>query len=120
MTLRYLMDENVDPLFVRQIRKKEPELPIQAVGEPGVPPKGTLDPEILMWCETHGAVLATNHRRSMPVHLAEHLAGDRHVPGILILNPNMEIEATIEELILIALCAFEDEFQDRIGFLPVP
>ena len=46
MTLRYLIDENVNPLYQNQIKLKEPDIFIQVVGEPETPPKGTLDPEI--------------------------------------------------------------------------
>lgn len=56
----------------------------------------------------------------MPVHLAEHIAQNRHAPGIFILNPDMSIGETIDELILIAECAFEDEYQDQIVYLPIP
>lgn len=45
--LQYLMDENVNPLYTNQLRRREPDLVIRAVGEPDTPPKGTLDPEIL-------------------------------------------------------------------------
>ena len=55
----------------------------------------------------------------MPVHLAEHLAEGRHIPGILTLNQNMSIGETIDELIVVAEFAFDDEFQDRIDYLPV-
>ncbi len=72
--LRYLMDENVNPVYINQLRRRESDLIIRAVGEPDTPPKGTLDPEILMWCEVHKFVLLTNNRKSMPVHLADHTA----------------------------------------------
>lgn len=54
------------------------------------------------------------------MHLADHLAQNRHIPGIFILNSNMSIGETIDELILIAECAFEDEYQDQIVYLPIP
>lgn len=56
----------------------------------------------------------------MPIHLADHLAQNRHIPGIFILNPEMGIGETIDELILIAKCSFDNEYQDRIIFLPIP
>ncbi len=74
----YLMDENVDPIYRTQILHREPELVVWAVGDEGAPPKSTLDPEILIWCEEHGFILMTNNRTSMPPHLAEHLAQGRH------------------------------------------
>lgn len=120
MSLQYLIDENVNPLYPQQLRRRDPELVVQVVGEPATPSKGTLDPEILIWCETYDFILVTNNRRSMPVHLADHLAQNRHVPGIFILAPDLGIGETINELIFIAQYSFENEYQDRIVFLPIP
>lgn len=44
----------------------------------------------------------------------------RHIPGIFILNPNLSIGENIKELILVALASEEDEYQDRIIYLPLP
>jgi len=117
--LCYLMDENVAPIYQTQLLRREPDLVVWAVGDEGSPPKGTLDPDILIWCEKHGFVLVTNNRTSMPPHLAEHLAQGHHVPGIFILNPKMSIGETIEELILIALASEDDEYQNYITHLPL-
>ena len=47
MYLKYLIDENVDPIYPTQMRLKQPELNILVIGEPLTPSKGTKDPEIL-------------------------------------------------------------------------
>lgn len=119
MTLKYLFDENVDPEYVRQLRRRNLELVLRVVGEPATPARGTLDPEILNWCEVTGFVLVTNNRRSMPVHLADHLTQGRHIPGVLILNPSLSMGETLDELIVIAGASFVDEYQDRIEYLPL-
>jgi hypothetical protein len=119
MTIRYLIDENVNPIYPQQLRRRESDIMVEVVGEPVTPPKGTLDPEILVWCENYLAILVTNNRRSMPIHLADHLAQNRHIPGIFILNPEMGIGETIDELVVIAKCSFDNEYQDRIFFLPI-
>lgn len=119
MTVRYLMDENVAPIYQTQIQRRDPDLIIWAVGDEGTPPKGTLDPDILIWCEEHGFVLVTNNRTSMPPHLTAHLTADRHVPGIFILSANMSVGETIDELILIALASSDDEYRDYITHLPL-
>ncbi|KAB8316507.1 hypothetical protein SD81_025280 [Tolypothrix campylonemoides VB511288] len=120
MTLKYLLDENVAPLYQVQLRRQKPDLVVWVVGEPATPPKSTLDPEILCWCEEYSFFLVTNNRRSMPVHLGEHIAQGRHVPGILILNDKLTIGQNIDELILIAEASFDGEYQDQIVHLPVP
>lgn len=120
MTLQYLIDENVNPVYPNQIRLREPEIAIKVVGESETPPKSTLDPVILCWCEENNFVLVTNNRTSMPGHLADHIAVNRHIPGIFILNPNLSIGDNIEELIIAALASEEDEYQDIIVYLPLP
>lgn len=96
-----------------------PGLIVLVVGEPGAPPKGTLDPDILVWCEQHNFILVTNNRRSIPVHLTDHIEQERHIPGIILLNPSLSIGQNLEELIFIALGSFEREYQDRIIHLPL-
>jgi hypothetical protein len=119
MSIQYLFDENVDPAYVNQIRRPNPDLVVLAVGELTAPSKETLDPEILIWCEIHNFILVTNNRRSIPVHLTEHLEQNCHVPGIFILNSKLSIGQNIELLLLIYEASFDNEYQDIIYNLPV-
>ena len=73
-TIRYLLDENVDPIFRTELLRREPEMVVWRIGDPNTPPRGTLDPEILWWCEENSFILVTNNRKSMPQHLQVHLA----------------------------------------------
>jgi hypothetical protein len=120
MPIKYLIDENVNPIYTIQLRRLKPDLAVRAVGEVGTPPKSTLDPDILMWCEKYEFILVTNNRSSMAIHLADHLAEGHHVPGIVILNPDLSIGQNLDELIIIAEGAFDEEYQDQIVFLPIP
>ncbi|MEK7440264.1 MAG: DUF5615 family PIN-like protein [Chloroflexota bacterium] len=117
--MRFLLDENVDPLYRQELLRREPSLVVWKVGDVSAPPDSTLDPEILIWCEQQSFILVTNNRKSMSPHLQNHLAQGRHVPGILVMNPKMSIGETIEELLLIWGASEEEEYQDRISFLPV-
>jgi len=117
--IRYLLDEHIDPLFRRELLKREPTLEVWKIGDPSAPPRGTLDPEILRWCKEYAFILVTNNRHTMPQHLRDHLAEGRHVPGIFIINPTMSIGEIIEELLLIWIASHEDEYRDRMVFLPL-
>jgi len=72
--IRYLLDENVAPLFRAALLKREPKLVVWKIGDPGAPPTGTPDPAILQWCEENSFILVTNNRKSMPQHFRDHLA----------------------------------------------
>jgi hypothetical protein len=74
MTIKYLLDEHISSLYRVQLVRREPELIVRIIGDPDAPSKGTLDPEILVWCEVYDFILVTNNRKSMPGHLADHLS----------------------------------------------
>ena len=119
MPIRYLLDENVDPMYKAQLLRRQPDLVVWAVGDPGAPQVGSLDPDIPCWCEDHGFILITSNRKSMPGQLADHLASGRHVSGIFTLNPEMSVGQTIEELLLIAAASDDVDYQDYIVYLPM-
>jgi hypothetical protein len=89
------------------------------IGDPGAPKRGTLDPDLLLWCEANDFVLVTNNRKSMPVHLQDHLTTGHHVPGILTLNPHMTFGATIDQLLLIWGTSEAEEYRDLLLYLPL-
>jgi hypothetical protein len=117
--IRYLLDENVNPILRTALLSREPNLTVWQVGLPGAPDFGTLDPEILIWCEENSFILVTNNRKSMPVHLGEHLALGRHASGILTLSENISVSETVDELMLISSASQSEEYQDIILYLPI-
>ena len=42
MSINYLLDENLPPLYKVQLLRRHPYLIVWMIGEPGVPPTGTL------------------------------------------------------------------------------
>jgi len=119
MPLSYLLDEHVPPTYQTQLLRREPTLIVWRVGAPGVPQSGTLDPDILLWCEVNDFVLVTNNRKSMPAHLADHLAQGRHVPGIITVDITRDMARSLDDLLLVALVADAAEYRDRIAYLPL-
>jgi predicted nuclease of predicted toxin-antitoxin system len=119
MTIKYLLDENMPSVYREQLLRYQPDLTVWMVGDPNLPPRGTKDPEILLWCEQNRFILVTKNRSSMPVHLVEHLAQGGHVPGIFVLRRQAELGQVIEDLVLIAAVAEENEYQDQITYVPL-
>jgi hypothetical protein len=115
----FLIDENLPPAIAVQIRQHEPRIRTLAIGRPGAPSKGTLDPQLLCWIEENDYLLVTNNRTSMPGYLRDHLAADRHVPGILVAPFPLDIGALIGELILIWGVSQPNEYRDQIVYLPL-
>ncbi len=118
-TIRYLLDENVDPLYRHELLAREPAMVVWRVGDIGTPPDATPDPDILVWCEKNNFILVTNNRHSMPPHLIDHLARGQHIPGIIELNDKMSVGQTIEELWLIWAVSDGKEYRDQLVYLPL-
>lgn len=117
--MRYLLDEHIDPILRREILRAAPALEVWIIGDPGAPPHGTLDPDILVWCEDNSFCLVTNNRKSMPRHLADHLGRGRHVPGIFVVGLTMTLGHLIDELVLIAGASDDNEYRDLMLYLPL-
>lgn len=47
----FLIDENLPPFYRDQFRERIAAFSIQRIGDAAAPPLGTLDPDILCWCE---------------------------------------------------------------------
>jgi hypothetical protein len=116
---RFLLDEHVSRAYATQLRRRDASLYIERVGDRGVPPKGTPDADLLVYCEEHELLLITNNRASMPVHLAEHLETGRHMPGILVIPSKEVVSAVIEDLLLMVVAGLPDDTKDCIEYLPL-
>lgn len=119
MKLRFLLDEHVNRAIQRQLRRLAPRIEVLAIGDPGAPPPGTSDPEILRWLEENGYILVTENRSTIPGHLSEHFAAGRHIPGLFWIRPGVGIGRIIEELHLIWFASTTDEYWDRPLFIPL-
>ena len=119
MRRRYLIDENTTPALADQLRRRQPSLVVASVGDEMAPPKGTLDPSILLWIETHGFTLVTLNRKSMPEHLRQHIEAGHHIPGILTWRPKASLGEIIEDLLLIWELADTKDYQDQIIHIPL-
>lgn len=117
--IKYLLDENVTPALRTALQRLQSTMIIRVVGDPDAPKRGTLDPEILAWCELQQFSLVTNNRASMPTHLHEHIVNGQHVPGVFVLHPHLTLAQTSEDLAMIWGASNASEYEDQIRYLPL-
>jgi hypothetical protein len=116
--VRYLLDENLPRRIKNQLIFHEPLMEVLLVGENQAPSLGTSDPDILNWLEQNDFILVSRNRSTMPMHLKEHTAKGKHVPGILLIRKETLIGKLIEDLLLIWGASEPEEYKDRIVYLP--
>lgn len=107
------------PAVRNQLLRREPTMEILSIGQEMAPPFSTQDPVILAWIEQNGYILVSRNRRTLPVHLAAHLATGHHVPGIFLLRRRYSLGRVIEDLLLIWSASELDEYLDQIVYLPL-
>jgi hypothetical protein len=118
LTVRFLLDENLDPKLKIAILRLNPVVDILRVGDHGVPPLSTTDPDLLRFCEVAQRVLITADRTTMPVHVDAHLAMGGHFWGVCLLRVGFSLYRIAQELVLIAEVTTIEEWLDRIEWIP--
>ncbi len=116
-SLKYLFDENLDPRYKATLSRRRPEIDILQVGDPAAP-RGTKDPEILVYLEATHRVLVTNNRDSMPDHLQEHWAGGGVCWGVFTLKPGTTFHHLAEDLEFILAATEAEEWLNVTFWVP--
>ena len=122
MPLRYVLDENLRgplwSLFTRHNRKGDYPVDVVRVGDQESVPLGTKDPELLRWAEDENRILISKDVRTIPAHLAIHLAAGRHSPGVMTLKTEVPLREILEFLVLAAYATDPPEWADASRYVP--
>ena len=119
MKVRFLLDQNLSPQIVQALWRYDPTIDVLAVGQAGAPPFGTLDPDILAFCEAEQRALVTENRSTMPIHEAAHFASGHHHWGNFQLRRSPGIGEIAEALYLQWTASEAEEWMDRTIWLPL-
>jgi len=118
MKVRFVLDENLPPRIEDALRSLDADIDVIRVGDPGAPAWGTPDPDILTYLESSRRALVTGNRRSMPRHLAEHMAAGRHHAGIAWVRRKTRFADLVDVLYLIWAADEAEQWTDRTDWLP--
>src|SRR5438477_536410 len=88
------------------------------VGDFAELPLRSTDPRILKWTERENRLLVSFDKRSLPGHLADHLAAVGHSPGIFLVRRRASFKEVIEFLAVAAYASAPHEWQDTIYYIP--
>lgn len=103
-----------------QVRRRNAGIIIHHVGDAGVPPLNTLDPDILVFCEREHCILVTRNRHSMPRHVTDLYQAGGRPWGILKVRRGRERDmgGIVEALVLIWELEEADNYLDREEWIP--
>ena len=115
--IRFLTDEDFDNDILRGAALRLPELDIVRVQNVGL--LGKSDPMVLEWAARETRVLLTHDVRTMISHAYARLAVGLSMPGVFVVPQSLPIAQAIDEVLLVAECSVEGEWEGQVRFLPL-
>ena len=114
--IRFLTDEDFNGPIVRGLFLRKADFDLVRVQD--VDLGGANDDSVLECADKNGRVLLTHDGRTMPNHVRSRLEHGAHVPGVFIVDALAAIGDCIEDIVLVAECSDESEWEDQIHYLP--
>jgi hypothetical protein len=115
--LKFLADENFNNDILRGIRRREPQINIVRVQDVGL--SGADDPVILEWAATEKRILLTHDVSTMTRYAYGRVREDKPMPGIIEASRKVPIGIAIDDIVLLAECSREGEWEGQIRYLPL-
>jgi hypothetical protein len=115
--IRFLADENFNNQIVRGILRQSPNISILRVQD--VVLSGADDPTVLAWAAQEGRIVLTHDVATMTTFAYERIRSGLSMPGLFEISRRVPVGLAIEEVILIAECSFDDEWEGQVRFLPL-
>ena len=115
--LRLAADENFNNDIVRGLLRRKPDLDIVRVQDVGL--SGADDPTILEWAAQEGRVLLTHDVSTLTRHAYERVQTGKPMPGVFEVSRRVPVDVAIENLLLIAECSLEGEWEGQVRYLPL-
>lgn len=115
--LRLATDEHIDRALIRGLLARQPSLDIMRVQEAGL--LGADDPDILAWAAAQGRIFITHDRNIIPGFAYERVRAGEAMPGVVIVDDQLPLGKAIDEILILAMCSKDEEWQDQVVYVPM-
>ena len=115
--LRFVADEDFTRAIVRGVLRARPDIDLVRVQDVGLRTQD--DAVVLEWAAQEKRVLLTHDAQTMPSQAYERVQNAFLMPGVFVVPQDEAIGRIIEDLILLAECSSEDEWEGQVNYLPL-
>ena len=115
--LRLAADENFNNNIIRGLMRRRPDLDIVRVQDVGL--SGADDRAVLEWAAQEGRILLTHDVTTITRYAYERVRSGRPMPGVFEVSRKVPVGRAIEDILLLAECSFEDEWEGQVRYLPL-
>jgi predicted nuclease of predicted toxin-antitoxin system len=115
--IAFITDENISIALIDSLRAQVPTMDIVRVQEVGL--LGADDPTILEWADTHGRILLTNDRRTIPDFVYQRLEQGLSTPGVIVFRPHSALGVLVKDIVAIAEASEAHEWVNQVIYIPL-
>jgi len=115
--LRFLADENFNNQIVRGIFRRNSNVDIVHVQD--VDLSEADDPTVLEWAAEQRRVVLTHDVATMTDFAYKRVKAGLSMPGLFEVSRRVPVGLAIEEILLLAECSLEGEWDGQVRFLPL-
>ncbi len=115
--LRFAVDENFNMHIVSGVLRRLSTVDIVRVQDAGL--EGANDAMVLAWVASEGRVLLTHDVNTVTAFAYERTARGLPMPGVFEVALDVPIKVAIEEILLLAECSLEGEWEGQVNYLPL-
>ena len=115
--LRFAADENFDNKIIRGLLRRKPDLDIVRVQDVGL--SGAEDAVVLAWSADENRILLTHDVSTVTQCAYERVREGKSMPGVFEVGRSISINILIEDILLLAECSEEGEWEGQVRYLPL-
>jgi hypothetical protein len=115
--LRFLADENFNNQIIRGVLRQNPNVDVVRVQDVGL--SEVDDPTVLEWAAQQARVVLTHDVSTMTRFAYERIQAGLSMPGLFEVSRHVPVGLAIEEILLLAECSLEGEWEGQVRFLPL-
>jgi hypothetical protein len=115
--LRLAIDENFNNDILRGVLRRNPKLDIKRVQDARL--TGADDSTVLDWAAREDRVLFSHDVTTMTMFARDRLKAGKRMPGLFEVGRTVPLRRAIGDVLLIAECSREGEWEGQIRYLPL-
>lgn len=116
--LKFLADHNFNERIVQGVRLANPAIDIITAREIGM--ERAPDPEVLEQAARNDRLVLSHDTGTMRRDAYSRVASGLPMPGLFLVRQTQPIGPVIAEILLLADSSVEDEWKNRVEYLPLP
>lgn len=115
--LKLAADENFNNDVVRGLLRRRPDLDIVRIQDTEI--ASADDVVVLEWAAQNKRVLLTHDVSTMTAYAYARVRGGKSMPGVFEVGRNIPTSVAIEDILLLAECSLEGEWEGQVRYLPL-